>query len=55
MGIFNGLDKETEINIDQKCQYPEHELFMYCILLGRRELAEIFWSIGEVNSRDFQR
>jgi hypothetical protein len=50
IGIFNGLDKETEINVDKRCEYPEHELFMFCILMNRQELAEIFWSSGNVIS-----
>jgi hypothetical protein len=48
IGIFNGLEKVKEINVDEKSKYPEHELFIYCVLLGRHEMAEIFWSSGKV-------
>ena len=48
IGIVNGPDKKTEFNFDQKCENPEHELFMFCVLLERYELALVFWQAGNV-------
>ncbi len=49
IGILNGPDKQSEINFDAKCENPEHELFLFSVLLERFELAQLFWHAGNVN------
>ena len=52
IGIFNGLDKTTELNVDRKCEQPEFELFLYSVLLGLPEMSLVFWSVGNVKDCD---
>jgi len=44
---LNGPDKKTEFNLDASCKYGEHELFIFCVLLERFEMAKIFWQAGD--------
>jgi transient receptor potential cation channel subfamily M protein 5 len=43
------LDGEYKI-LDKKCEQPEHELFMFNILLQRYDMAMIFWREGKVKN-----
>ena len=33
-------------NIKQSVPYPEHNLFIWCVLFNQFELAKVFWSIA---------
>jgi hypothetical protein len=44
---------ETLIDIDDKFENPEHELFMLSILLGRFEMAKLFCFNGHVKINIF--
>ena len=42
MFFFNSKNEEESSFFDN----PEIELFLYCIMMGRFEMAEIFWRAG---------
>ncbi len=48
VGIFNGLNQETLLNIDAVCDYPEHELFFFCLISEKYEISKLFWKRGNV-------
>ena len=35
-----------DLDLEEKCENPEHELFMYCVLLQRPLMAEFFLEQG---------
>ena len=37
------------LDLESICENPEHEIFIYCVLLGRFEMSKIFWIKGSVN------
>lgn len=37
-------------DIDAKCEYPEHQLFMFSILSGWDEMAKLFCKVGNVRA-----
>ena len=44
------LATDCEVNVNERAAYPEHELFIYSILLGRAKLAKVFWAEGNVRT-----
>ena len=42
------LKSFNEKTLNRKCELPEHELFMFNILLERYDMALIFWREGKV-------
>ena len=44
------LETDYPSVLNEKCEYPEHELFMFNVLLQRIDMAEIFWREGRVIS-----
>lgn len=38
-----------DLELDARCNNPEHELFLFSILLLRTDMAKVFWREGSVS------
>jgi hypothetical protein len=47
MHIFQNI---ILVNFDDICEFPENEIFIYCILTAKTEMAKLFWQRGFVNN-----
>jgi hypothetical protein len=42
------LVTHADVDMEEPCRDPEEELFIYCILLLKYEMAKVFWREGFV-------
>ena len=45
------IHEDVIFNADEKFEYPEHEMFIYSLLLGQFGMAKLFCLQGEVKKK----
>lgn len=43
------VDIHSDLDLDARCEDPEHELFIFSILLMRPAMSKVFWREGSVS------